>query len=1199
MLLISDRQGKNKVMVLRGLGRQVSQGIEGFVSQGSQQYQVFRAQPSLEGVDPSSSSSRFNPETVLSRLPFAQPRMKPLVARLLGASPPSEKPPQPQLSESQEKLLNELNSVELARSELEVFNLETGEALSPAGLRALQGYREELMDRVEALELRGSEELGTLEEQILALSSELSPEGDSSDEGTELEAELFRLESQSEALEAKLSDLGSLREELELSESQDGAILLEELRGPAADILEMEASYLQSDWTSSVESLKQRAPQFSKLIAIESQLSEIASPSLENLGRLILLEAQADLWAVAESRVEQFGEMMKYSGITDGIVNLGGLTKEDLTYAQEYNTQQSRYIEVLAKLRENRPEEALALFQGLESSAETKILFEAFEDVETINACTINALTVVGAGAVARLAMPLVRGLALAGNVSSKAIPALQFGGQVSAFTVSHRQLDAWVMEESFFDPKLSALENAEELGKELLFNAGMFGFLGMSQKLFMAAEAKVLHGLARSQGARTSLRQYGPMTIEAEAASSIILRQMQRSPLMKLAHTTGSFGTELVGFGAWDYLAANLQGLANGDYDAKRIFQETLGSREKWEHNLVFLAALKSGGALAAPVFRPMNRAAESFAKAKYEQKLSAIEQNSRDCAEALEAYLGNPKGSLGLLAEYEAALGKKAELMRSLPEGQAHPLGLALVEGEIQNIRELSRAIRAGVFDASANDGEYGQLPPRIDTVADAGSAANDGKYGASQAKSIRMAVGAEVFVVGEREQRTSEVSGKDASELGLQVFNMDGSGEVSSRKMGSLSLTSGQASGAKELLNFVRGAGQAEVDGVLGDYLQRQGSLHGELMALELKRTELEELGQRETEEYRRIDAEVKDGYTRIEAELRASLGEAAKHLEFCWGRGMIEEVKVGAKTKASDLRELFERGETLMMRRMVIEGGAQEQDRVPLDEFREMMELKGMEQIRVLSLRDGKYGAAYAAVMAASDTLAGGKTFSNLIELDLSFNNLGAAGAMALVSTETFSNLQVLRLNNNNLGVAGAEALAASETFSNLLVLALSGNRLGSEGVTVLAGGKTFSNLRKLDLAENNVGDSGAEALVGSKYMSNIWELILDYNYLTDRAVQELAGSPYMSNLRVLSLGSNRFGDLAATALAGSERMSNLQVLILRGNDIGDTGVEALAGSRHLSNILELNLENTLFGIAAMGALTSRFGEKVKI
>ncbi|MBZ0122299.1 MAG: hypothetical protein K8F31_00195, partial [Roseovarius sp.] len=168
--------------------------------------------------------------------------MKPLVARLLGASPPSEKPPQPQLSESQEKLLNELNSVELARSELEVFNLETGEALSPAGLRALQGYREELMDRVEALELRGSEELGTLEEQILALSSELSPEGDSSDEGTELEAELFRLESQSEALEAKLSDLGSLREELELSESQDGAILLEELRGPAADILEMEAS---------------------------------------------------------------------------------------------------------------------------------------------------------------------------------------------------------------------------------------------------------------------------------------------------------------------------------------------------------------------------------------------------------------------------------------------------------------------------------------------------------------------------------------------------------------------------------------------------------------------------------------------------------------------------------------------------------------------------------------------------------------------------------------------------------------------------------------------------------------------------------------------------------------------------------------------------------------------------------------------
>lgn len=757
-------------MVLQGLRKSFAQGYENSIFQDRVQSE--KEQP--ENVD--STSSAMGEYIGSHPKLFQSGLLKPLAAKFFVEGSDEGRDLPSGLTETQEKLLQGLISVEAAAAELSLLESVEGISLDGTQAEALLAYREDLTARAEALGARLHEELGALEDRISHQSGLLSGNEEENEGLSEVEVELELLESERDKCEEELQSLATFKEGLELLGAGDREVLLEELTGTASDLRELEEKYLRKDWNRALESLREQAPGLLEISRIQEQLSSLDTPSLEGMETLISLQAQAELWAVTEARIEQFGQMMKTAGITDGIINLGGLTREDLTFAQEYNFRQSDYSRVHRYLTEGTTKEALELFQALEASKETQILFDTIQEAEKINACTINALTVVGAGGAARLAMPVIRGLALMGDVSSKAIPALQFAGQVGTFTVAHRQLNGWVMDQPFFDPNLSALENATALSQEFLFNAGMFAFLGMSQKLFVAVEGKALQGLAKRKGSQASLRAYGPMTIEAEAASSLVLKGLRKSPVTQLAHTAGSFGTELAGFGAWDYLAANLQGLASGDYDAKRIFAETLGSRDKWEHNLVFLAALKAGGALAAPVFRPMNKSAEAFAKARYNARLSELDQNARDCAKALEGHLEDPKGSLELLARYQASLESKLSFLRDLPSELSHPAGLALLNAEIRNVRELSRAIEAGVFDAPANDGAYGTLPPRIGTVSGLASAANDGRYPDFVLPIMQLAAGAEHLRVG-ADLRPEERPASDVGVAteGLMVFGM----------------------------------------------------------------------------------------------------------------------------------------------------------------------------------------------------------------------------------------------------------------------------------------------------------------------------------------------------------------------------------------------------------------------------------------
>ena len=111
----------------------------------------------------------------------------------------------------------------------------------------------------------------------------------------------------------------------------------------------------------------------------------------------------------------------------------------------------------------------------------------------------------------------------------------------------------------------------------------------------------------------------------------------------------------------------------------------------------------------------------------------------------------------------------------------------------------------------------------------------------------------------------------------------------------------------------------------------------------------------------------------------------------------------------------------------------------------------------------------------AALTASDGLR------SLTVLDLTNNDLGAAGAATLAATDGLGSLASLNLAHNELGDRGAAALAASDHLHSLARLDLTSNSVGDEGAAALAVSDGLRNLTELDLADNEVGDEGARAL----------------------------------------------------------------------------------------------------------------------
>jgi len=205
------------------------------------------------------------------------------------------------------------------------------------------------------------------------------------------------------------------------------------------------------------------------------------------------------------------------------------------------------------------------------------------------------------------------------------------------------------------------------------------------------------------------------------------------------------------------------------------------------------------------------------------------------------------------------------------------------------------------------------------------------------------------------------------------------------------------------------------------------------------------------------------------------------------------------------------------------------------------------------------------------------------------VDLSYNNIGNAGAIALAELLRNNNtIQSLSLSYNNIGPLGARALADSLLLSmSLQSMSLQGNDLDDEGGVALAVMLRGNNcLTALDLSRTGISTRSLVSILQAiashptlaalsldrPLLPGVHDVTCVVNHLS-LALQRNA------TLRHLSLGY--FGledDHIATLLPHLVANMSLQSILLRGNRLSSTGglhVAKLLARRH--DIVEVDLE----------------------
>ena len=148
------------------------------------------------------------------------------------------------------------------------------------------------------------------------------------------------------------------------------------------------------------------------------------------------------------------------------------------------------------------------------------------------------------------------------------------------------------------------------------------------------------------------------------------------------------------------------------------------------------------------------------------------------------------------------------------------------------------------------------------------------------------------------------------------------------------------------------------------------------------------------------------------------------------------------------------------------------------------------------------------------------------------LTLWFRRITARGARALAAT-AFTQLRELSLYDNQIGAEGARVLAHAPWAASLQALNVCGNGLGAAGAAALAEG-SWPALERLHIGFNELGDDGAVALA-SAHMPQLTTLNVRLNGIGARGASALIDR-FASELRVLGIEENPLGPVGLTAIA---------------------------------------------------------------
>ncbi len=711
------------------------------------------------------------------------------------------------------------------------------------------------------------------------------------------------------------------------------------------------------------------------------------------------------------------------------------------------------------------------------------------------------------------------------------------------------------------------------------------------SQGLWNAATREELRGnLAFASEVYAWLSEHGTETIREKALERLALLEGRGPFGQRAEHLLRGFARE-----ASNPTMLLAMGIGGTVYKATKLatMSRLVGSSGYWGRGVgMKLAGSIAGYALEAPVFTAVGRwgrGEKLFGPGLKEELLSSYlvlgaMKSVGGLSRELSRGMGRPRleklaGEVGLYGGIMLGHGLEAKTgLRAWHEGgQEWVDGLAMfvqlkASGRILNHlggerywameRELEyrseHLANRGTVRRAANDGQY--FPPivQIGFVSSAiASAANDGRYRNSAPKIMNQAAGGETFLIGEPIQPSEETTRPwEGGHHGLKAFGMakaagSGSGNPPITRAPSVD----RLDGLRSLRDTTEPMGMEVLSAVLGDKMQSLGLRQGELTALTAQKTALEKEGKTAGEEYFRISEELQRGYAEEEKSLRSHLGKAERYFTLEWEHGFLGYVTVKSGAKAANLDALLNHPAALILRKLRFD------DEVAIHDFRKMVRLPRMSQIRVLNLWLGDFNDLHAVALAKTPYLR------ELKELDFGRNFIGPRGLRAFAKSQNFIGLRSLSLRGSHVDEEGVVIISQSKTFRNLQILDLGNNEISRTGIQALAASPNLENLRTLDLWHSAAGsyrevDAGFRALAESKAFPKLEKWVLGDNHFGVEPLRTLANSTAFRNLRVLDLTACGIRNEGAHALVRSETLGGLQRLKFGRNSISNELREAL-------------------------------------
>ncbi|KAG0745459.1 hypothetical protein G6F57_002140 [Rhizopus arrhizus] len=219
--------------------------------------------------------------------------------------------------------------------------------------------------------------------------------------------------------------------------------------------------------------------------------------------------------------------------------------------------------------------------------------------------------------------------------------------------------------------------------------------------------------------------------------------------------------------------------------------------------------------------------------------------------------------------------------------------------------------------------------------------------------------------------------------------------------------------------------------------------------------------------------------------------------------------------------------------------------------------------------------------------------------DLLELDLSDNAFGPAGARPLIDFLTNTKtLQTLRLNNNGLGIGGGTMVAkalqanadqakAENRISSLRTIICGRNRLEDGSSKALAQAfASHGTLQVVRMPQNGIRPDGIRTIIeGLKECKNLQHLDLQDNTFTAKGSKALADAlGEWSELEILNVSDCLLSKKgSASVFSALHQNKKLRELMAQYNEIQADAVDILAGAvkGHLKLLEKVELNGNRF------------------